>query len=431
MIPRRSNHHLPRWLFVLFLTTLAPALADVLVGVNGERFVGKIVDETADTVVFESEIGGRVTVPRSRIRELQRTGSPQPSVTNQAPAAATTTLTNVSNAWRPPGVGKDGADWIQLKSGEWLKGHLYYVQLKKIEFESDELEDVSLELKDVRQLYSGKPMFAKFHDRDQVFGTIVVSNDVVEVFGPEQVELPRNQLTGITPGGNREIEFWSGRASIGINLQEGNTRQTTFNASAELARRTPTTQLLIDYLGNFSEVNGSQNANNHRANLSYDIRLSREWFLRAAQAEYYRDQLANISRRITAGVGVGYYIFDRDKLEWTVAVGPSYQYTRFETVAPGEADSASTPAGTLQTRFKADVTRRLTFIESYAGTVTTQEAGLYNHHLVSTLEFEIKRFLDMDLSFVWDYLQRPQTESSGTVPVHSDLRLTLGVGVRF
>ena len=48
-----------------------------------------------------------------------------------------------------------------------------------------------------------------------------------------------------------------------------------------------------------------------------------------------------------------------------------------------------------------------------------------------TIEFEIKRFLDLDLSFVWDYLQNPQTESDGAVPEHSDLRLTLGVGVKF
>jgi len=415
----------------MFLTILAPVLGDVLIGVNGERFVGKVVGETADTVVFESETGGRVTVPRSRIRELQRSVPPQPSVTNQAPTAATTTSTNVNVAWRPPGVGKDGFDWIQLKSGEWLKGHLDYVQQKKVQFESDELEDLSLKLKDVRQLYSGKPMFTKFEGRDQTVGTVVISNDVVEVFGPEQVVLPRDQLTGITPGGKRRIEFWSGRATIGVDLQAGNTKQTTFSASAELARRTPATEFLLDYIGNFSEANGSQSANNHRVNLSYDIRLNRGWFLRPIQAEYYRDQLANIGRRVTAGVGIGYYLFDRDDLEWNVAAGPGYQYTRFETVPPGEADTATTPAATLQTRFKADITSRLSFIESYAGTLTTQEAGLYNHHLVSTLEFEIKRFLDLDVSFVWDYQQKPQIESSGAVPVHSDLRLTLGLGVKF
>ncbi len=412
---------------LMLVLAMVSARADVLIGSNGERFVGKVLEETSDRVIFESEIGGRISIPRNRIRDLQRTTAVN---TNQP----STTLTNSARAfadWVPPGVGKDGFDWLQLKSSEWLKGHLYYVQDKKVQFESDKLEDLSLKLKDVRQLYSARPLFAKFDDRERVFGTIVLSNDVVEVFGPEQVELPRDQLTGITPGGNREIEFWTGKAVVGMNFQSGNTRQVTMNASAELARRTPATQFLLDYLGNFGEVNGTQNANNHRINVSYDVRLNRDWFLRPVQLEYYRDQLANLDYRATAGIGVGYYLFDRDGLEWKVAAGPGFQYTRYETVSPGESDSSSTPAAIVQTEFRADVTSRLTFIESFNGTLSSEEAGLYNHHFISTLEFEIKRFLNLDLSFVWDYLQNPQREADGVLPQHSDLRLTLGLGVKF
>ena len=47
---------------------------------------------------------------------------------------------------------------------------------------------------------------------------------------------------------------------------------------------------------------------------------------------------------------------------------------------------------------------------------------------MSTLEFEIKRHLDLNVSFVRDYLQNPQSESSGTVPQHSDFRLNLAQG---
>jgi hypothetical protein len=407
----------PRLVVVVLIALCTHGYADTLISSNGERFVGKVLEETPDAVVFESETVGRLTVPRARIRELQRTLSSASEATN--------------SAWLPPGVGKDGFDWIKLKSDEWLKGHLDYLLNKKVQFNSDKLEDLSLKSKDVRQIYTGKPMFTKFDGRAQLFGTVVVSNDVVQVFGPEQVELPRYLLTGITPGGNREIEFWSARATLGLNLQSGNTRQTTWNASAELARRTPATQVILNYLGNFSEVNGEQNANNHRVNLSYDVRLNRDWFLRPLQAEYYRDQLANIDYRATGGVGIGYYLLDRDDLEWKVAAGPAYQDTRFVTVSPGEQETASTPAAIVQTKFKADLTSRLTWLETFDATLASEQAGLYSHHFVSTVEFEIKKFLDLDLSFVWDYLQNPQTESNGTVPQHSDLRLTLGVGVKF
>ncbi len=421
------------------------AYADVLVGTNGERFVGKVIEERSDALVFESELGGRLTIPRARIREVQHTSPPitdhRLPNTNDTIRSSIVTLTNPPLAqnsqpstnlfWCPPGIGRDGADWIQLKSGEWLRGRLKYIQDRKVEFDSDELKDLSLELKDVRQAYPSKPFFTKFDGRNQIYGSVIVSNDVVKVLGPEELSLPREQLTGITPGGKRELDFWSGSVSIGLNLQSGNTKQTTESASAELARRTPATVAQLNYLGNFSEVNGQQNANNHRLNGNYDVRLNRDWFLRPLQFEYYRDQLANIAHQATAGVGIGYYIYDRQGLEWVLSGGPGYQYTRLETVGADGKDSSSTPAAVFQSTFKADITQRLKFIQTFGATLTGQETGLYTHHAVTTLEFEIKRHLNLNTSFVWDYLQNPHTESGGTTPQSSDFRLNLGVGVKF
>lgn len=412
-----------------------PGRADVLLGTNGERFAGTVLEETVDAVVFESELAGRLTIPRSRIQELQRTTPAPPLAVPNPPSAVTAVVTNTATstnlAWRPPGVGLDGSDWIQLKSGEWLKGRLLYIQERKVEFDSDELKDQSLDLKDVRQAYPAKPLFIRFHDRDQMYGVVVVSNNTVEVTGPEQVKLPRDQLAGITPGGKREFDFWTGDVTVGLSLQSGNTREWNLNTSAELVRRTPSTVGQLNYLGNFSEVEGVQNANNQRVTGSYDIRLDRHWFLRPAYLEYYRDPLANIAHQGTLGLGLGYNIFDRDGLEWKVFGGPGAQRTRFETVETGQSDTVSTLAAVLQTSFQADITRRLKFSQTLGVTLTSEEAGLYAHHAVSTLEFEIKRHLDLDVSLVWDYLHNPQTESSGAVPERSDLRLNLGVGVDF
>jgi len=434
-LPRQADWRKAPWLALVLWGVAWVTRADVLIGTNGERFAGTVVQETADAVIFESELAGRLTVPCARIRELLRTPPPITDLrlltTNGTSALSTLNSQLSTNSWRPPGLGQDGSDWLQLKSGEWLRGRLKYIQERKVEFDSDELEDLSLKLKDVRQLYPAEQWFTRFYGRDEIYGTVVISNNVVQVSGPEQVSLPRDQLTGITTGGKRERDFWSGKVSLGLNFQRGNTKQATESASAELARRTPATVIQLNYLGNFSEVNGEQNANNHRINGFYDIRLNRDWFLRPVQLEYYRDQLANIAHRGTIGVGLGYYFFDRDGLEWLVSGGPAYQYTRYSTVEAGQADTTSTPAVTLQSSFKADITQRLKFIQTFGATLTSQEAGLYSHHAVSTLEFEIKRHLDLNVSFVWDYLQYPQTESSGVVPQHSDFRLIVGAGVKF
>jgi len=421
-----------RLIVVVCLTLSWVARADVLIGTNDERFVGRVIEESTDAVVFESAIGGRLTVPRGQIRELQRTPAAEtPAVVPPAASSVISTQTVSSMEWVPPGVGHDGFDWIQLKSGEWLKGRLKYVQEKNVEFDSDELEEMTLKLKDVRKIYAAKPMYTKFEGREPIHGIVVISNEVVIVDGEEPLRLPRDDLTGITPGGKTGIKNWSGKASVGLNLQSGNTKETTLNISTELDRRTPATEFLLTYLGNFSEVNGAQNANNDRVDANYDIRLNRHWFVRALQSEYYHDPLANIDIRGSAGVGLGYTIFDEDGLEWWVAAGPSYQYTQYETVETNHSSSVNTPAAVLQSRFKADITKRLDLILSYRGTATSDEAGLYAHHAVSTLEFEVKHHLNLDVSFVWDYLQRPQAEDNGVVPDRSDYLLILGVGASF
>jgi len=417
---------------LVFASLTLLARGDVLVGTNGERFVGTIIEDTTNRVVFESEFAGRLTFPRSKIEELRRT---TPVVVTNAPPVASVVTTNALTnmpAWTPPGVGTDGSDWVQLKSGEWLRGQLKYIQHKDVEFDSDEMDEQTLKLKDVRKVYTAHRVFTQFEDLPPAYGMVVISNDLVFVNGPEPLALHRDLLMGITPGDGRPgLRNWSGNLNLALNLQSGNKRQTTLTTSAELARRTPKTTLLIDYLGNYSQVDDVKSADNQRVNLTYDIRLNQEWFVRPVQFEYYHDPLANIAYRLTAGVGAGYYIFDRTGLEWQVSAGPSYQYTKFDTVETNQNASATTPAAVLNSYFKNDITKRLTLIQSWQSIFTEKDAGKYSHHSVSTLEFEIKRHLDLDVTFIWDYLQNPQQKSDGSLPQNSDYYLTVGFGVRF
>ncbi len=83
----KSNHcHV----FCLALATVLGAIpvvarADVLIATNGERFVGTIIEETTNAVVFESNLGGRMTVYQAQISKLDR---PVPEETNAPPAPA-------------------------------------------------------------------------------------------------------------------------------------------------------------------------------------------------------------------------------------------------------------------------------------------------------------------------------------------------------
>ena len=47
--------------------------------------------------------------------------------------------------WLPPEPRPEKFDWIQLKSGEWLKGKLEVLYDRKLEFDSDELDELTFD----------------------------------------------------------------------------------------------------------------------------------------------------------------------------------------------------------------------------------------------------------------------------------------------
>ncbi len=406
----------------LLLAATPLARSDSVITISGERFVGKVIRETPKDVVFESELGGRLTIPRDRIRELRR---------DSTPATGPATRSASTQPWLPPGVGKDGFDWLELKSGEWLKGRLKYVQEKTLEIESEELETQKFKLKDVRSLYPAKPMDTKFEGMPSVLAPVKIENGLVTVETPEPMQLPTDQLRGITPGSRRERDYWSGEFDLGLNLQSGNTRQFDLAVNASLDRRTPATRLDLDYLANISVVNDVENAQNQRFDGSYDVLFDNGFFLRPIDLDYYRDPLSNIDDRVTAGIGLGYYLFDRDDLEWTVSLGPSYQATWFVNVPEGEDDTASSAAATVSTKFKMELTNRLDLLMQYTGNFASQQSGGISQHAEATLKYELTRSFDMNLSFIWDGIQHTQQEADGAIPQKDDYRFTMGIGWKF
>jgi hypothetical protein len=260
-------------------------------------------------------------------------------------------------------------------------------------------------------------------------GKLEITEDKVRIEGVETEEFPRATLLGITPGEPKEINYWNLKASMGLNVQTGNTEQSSFSAKANISRRTPNNRLLLDYLGNTGSAFGEETVNNHRASAAFDIFLNRRLFLRTPLAEYFRDPFQNIEHRGTFGAGVGYTIIDRSKLEWDVTAGPAYQYTKFESVEPGTSSSESTPAFLISTLLDKELTKRTDLIFEYRGILMSRDAGQFNHHTVLSLDFELTDILDFYVSGVWDRMENPRATAGGSVPQKDDFYLMLTFGL--
>jgi putative salt-induced outer membrane protein YdiY len=331
-------------------------------------------------------------------------------------------------SWVPP---EDGFDWVQLKSGEWLKGYIKAMQKHVLEFDSEELELLTFDWKDIRQLRSPHINEMLLENKQMLSGPITITPDVVSVGGDTPRTFARGELVSITPGGSREANYWSGKIAMGLTLSSGNSRSLDYNAHVVVQRRTAATRFSFDYLGNINIADDVESANNHRINSEFDYWFSSRLYLIAPQVEYYKDRFQNIDDRVTLGAGVGYDLIYRRGLEWSVSTGPAWQKTWFNSVPAGSATEVGAAALTFGTRFEWELTRRVDFTLEYRGNYTSSDVGETFHHAVATLEVDLTKRFELDLSFIWDRTQNPKPEANGNVPKQDDFRLVVALGVRF
>jgi putative salt-induced outer membrane protein YdiY len=285
---------------------------------------------------------------------------------------------------------------------------------------------------EIRTLYSPRLKSVRFDTRGNSSGWLLITTNEVRVFSETATNTyPRRELLAITPTGNKELNNWSGKLIAGLTFRSGNTKEIEYNAHGTIERRTPSTRLTLDYLGNFSEINGTQTEDNQRATGNFDYFLSRRLFLRVPFVEYYRDPFQNLDQRLTVGGGVGYDLVHNRRVEWEVSAGPAFQRNWYSSVETNQSQTAEAVALTLGSRFDWEVTKRIDFILEFRGQFSDRETGNNSLHNVATLEFEIHKRLNLDISFIWDRIGSPKTESNGTTPFTDDFRLTLGVGIDF
>ena len=324
-------------------------------------------------------------------------------------------------------------DWIQLTSGEWLKGEIKSMYNDSLEFDSDKLDLLSIDWEDVKYLKSYRPSNVNIENSEPLTGSLQVSDDKVTITDGDNVqEFDRFDLISLTPSGDREADLWALKFTLALNVKSGNSDQLDFNSRFNGQRRTARSRLIIDYIGNVSKSGDGvgdrvDTINNHRISASTNRYATRYFFYTPLFAEFFRDPFQNIDRRLTAGIGLGYTILDTGQLEWSVNGGPAYVSTKFVSVLPGETQKVDGGALVFGTDLDTKLTTTLDFIFKYRIQASKPEAGGYTHHLIATFENELTGSLDFDVSLIWDRISDPATDDEGNTPEPDDYRLTVGV----
>lgn len=337
--------------------------------------------------------------------------------------------------WEPPEPDfGDEYDWVELTSGEWLKGDFRYLYEDKVEFDSDKLGVLKLDWSDIKRVRFAGPMGVRLNDREVRRGHAMLEDGKVLFWenagSPEgYVSASQDQVVSIAPAATDEIERWRLKAKLSADIQRGNTDETRYTGKVDVERRTASSRLSLGYLGNYTVTDSASTTNNHRATVQFDYYFDQRLYVRPVSLSYYRDPFSNISFQMTVGAGVGYKAIDSKDLEWELYAGPAYQYTRFSNVESGQSQEAQSPAAVLGSDFDYTIVEDLDYKLSYQATFSNQASGLYTHHIVTSLEYKITSIFDIFVMLQWDHIQKPSVKSDGTTPDPDDVTLSMGLGV--
>jgi len=331
--------------------------------------------------------------------------------------------------WAPPAPEFDSEfDWMELTSGEWLKGEFLSMYDESVEFDSDVLGVLQIDWEDVKQVRFAEPMGVRLDDRSNRPGLVAIEDDQLKFTNPAD-DQDKSDIVAIAPMGDSEWDLWSLEGRVGFDFQRGNTDETRYTSSLAAERRTAATRLKFSYLGNYTLTDSVETTNNHRANATFDYFFADRLFIRPFDGEYYNDKFQNIDIQLTLGGGFGYELIDTDSIDWEVLAGPAFQYTKFSTVPFGEPNTAQSAAGTFQTTFDAEITNDLDYSLYYQAIVTNSASGLLTQHVVTSLDYELTSIFDVFIMLQLDRVEKPAPRSDGTVPDKNDVTLSFGLGV--
>ena len=369
-----------------------------------------------------------------------------PAGTSAAPAQAAATIDSVQESMAQiqlqaaSGVGDayvlefgDSFDWVQLVSGEWIKGNIARMRNDKMEFDSDKLDMLYLDFADVSLVHSPQVNTYVFDDRASATGPAVITAEQVIVQTDEGTKtFPRSELESIVEG-EKERDWWSMKLRFGLTLNKGNTDQLTYDINFNTRREDEKTLLDLNYNTTFGRTGGTQNVNRHLGEFLFNVFLGSRWWVTPAFGQLFNDRFQNIRFRATPAVGAGVHIIDAPKAKWDFVTGMGYQYLNYKDAS--QLTSGSNPQNDgfipLFTYADFDITGDIDLTLSWLTNLVFTTIGNTNHTGRAELAVELTKVIDLDIAFLYLRTEQPAPPPDPLAPAikKNDYQLVVGISL--
>jgi len=328
----------------------------------------------------------------------------------------------------PPEIADENA-WIRLVNGEWLWGDFNRMRASTIEFDSDKMGNVTFPWRDVDAVWVPRSHEWKTRDGTVHVGTAVMDGDVLTIRTAEgDVQVPKMDINGITPGSGKELSYWGFYASVGLTAWWGNTRQLSLTSLATITREDARTRFELTGEANYGFNNNEQTAGRYRGSTQFDYNVTGIFYITPFIGEVYNDKFQNIGLRGVAGAGVALRQDVSGVFNWNVGAYGVYQYT----AAVGDIGTAEDPHGggiKIEAGYSWDITGDITWDTSWASTLIIDDFGQTNHRGRTAFDIDLTKILTLTPALIYERLEEPPQNVDGTIPKSNDLQVTVGLSL--
>ncbi len=307
-------------------------------------------------------------------------------------------------------------DVVVLINGDAVTGEIKSLDFGALRYSTDSMGTVSIEWEEVVSLHSDQSLQVEVASGTRYFGGLFVigADGRVGVGRGENIqEIDMSQIIRITPIETDE-KIWQrfeGSVKFGFNSDKAS-QVTVGNLSANVRYRARTYLLGLDLISSITDQPGAETTQNQSLNLNYQRFRNSRWFTDWFTSVERNDE-QGVDRRLSVGGGLGRYLVQSNKNQFSLLVGLVATRTALATADPEPVDTETdTDTTDAEAKFSVKYLHR-SLDPSSDMTFTTdvfaklQDFSSFRSNSNLTLRREIIDDLFFDLSFYYTYLSKP------------------------
>lgn len=190
--------------------------------------------------------------------------------------------------------------------------------------------------------------------------------------------------------------------TLGYVQTSGNSETKALSLKANHKRKRPTYKITSDLFTIYGESDGDRDT--EKIDFKTRFELRRERYFPFFDFKYYRNPFQKYEYRISAGPGIGYYVFKSKKQYLPVSY---YLYYNSDKLIDADRKYRSYFVHNVEERFKHRFTKTLSFKEKIVYSLTDRGTGDYYIDFEAGIVNKITKRLGLEVSFIANYQNRP------------------------